>query len=115
MRSEIIKDLFLDALWELFYWPYWWYSRGLKKTALFTWHKVRDGFKGLAFGIMFKSFFKPMYGQRDVVSYVLSVIFRVVHLFLRSILLLIWFSFWLIVFVVYVFLPIVLIIKLITG
>ncbi len=68
-----LKDLFLDTIWEVLYFPIWWYSRGLKKTVLFCWRRVSGGWSALALSIFLKNFFKPMYGQRGWDAYVLSL------------------------------------------
>jgi hypothetical protein len=102
----IVKDLFLDTLWEIFYFPIWWYSRGLKKTAFFCWQKIRDGWRSLALSIFLKSFFKPMYGQRGWDAYFLSLFARFWQVGWRFILMALWAMIWFFVLLTWMALPV---------
>jgi hypothetical protein len=100
-----IKDSFLDTIWEVLYFPIWWYSRGLKKTALFCWQRVDDGWRILALSILLKSFFKPMYGQRGWDACVLSLATHFLQLLWRFFLMALWTIFWLFILFLWTILP----------
>lgn len=103
------KDLFLDIIWEVLYFPIWWYSRGFKKTALFCWQKIKDGWRALSLTIFLESFFKPMYGQHGWDAYILSLATHLVQLLWRLSLIILWFVFWLFVLILWIALPILII------
>jgi len=104
-----LKDLFLDTVWEVLYFPIWWYSRGFKKTAIFCWNRVNYGWKSLALSIFIKNFFRPMYGQRGWDVYILSLAIHFIQISWRLLLIAIWFFFWLFILILWIFLPIFLI------
>jgi hypothetical protein len=109
----LIRDLFLDTFWEILYFPLWWYSRGLKKTARFCWQKIKRGWRALALSILLVNFFKPMYGQRGLDVYILSLGTHFWQLLWRIFLFLLWVIFWLLVLLIWLTLPIFLIWQLI--
>jgi hypothetical protein len=105
----MIKDLFLDTLIEFFYFPLWWYSRGLKKAALFCWQRIRSGWRALALSILLKNIFRPMYGQKGVVAYLLSLNTHLWQISWRFILMAGWFIFWFLILLAWLFMPILII------
>jgi len=101
-----LKDLFLDTIGEVLYFPVWWYSRGLKKTAFFCWHKINRGWHILAISIFIKNFFKPMYGQKGWEVYILSTATHFFQLLYRFFLIFLWALFWVFVLLVWILLPV---------
>ena len=101
-----IKDLFLDTLIELFYFPLWWYSRGLKKAALFCWQKVKGGWRALSLSILLKNFFRPMYGQRGLTAYALSLNTHFWQIIWRFFLMAGRFVFWFLILLIWLVLPV---------
>ncbi|MBU1137170.1 hypothetical protein KKD72_02260 [Patescibacteria group bacterium] len=101
----IFKDLFLDALWAVLYFPVWWYGRGLKDTAIFCWKKTRNGWRALAISILLINFFKPMYGQSDFLARVLSIITHLVQVLGRLALFFCWAFGWLIILILWIVFP----------
>lgn len=106
LGSRIFKDLFIDIFWEVFYFPIWWYSRGLKKTALFCLQKIKGGWRALALSILLVNFFKPMYGQRGWPAYVLSLNAHFWQIIWRILAMILWLVFWLFVLIIWLVLPI---------
>jgi len=115
MQTEIYKDLFLDALWQIVHFPYWWYSKGLKKAGFFCLSQIKKGWQALALAILFKNFFKSMYGERGFSAYFLSFMVRVSQIIWRVFFMLIWTAAWIIVFILWIFLPLFIIWRLFTG
>ena len=101
----IFKDLFLDALWAVLYFPVWWYGRGLKDTAIFCWKKTRGGWQALALSIFLANFFKPMYGQNDLLARVLSVVTHLIQILSRLMPLFFWALFWLVILLLWIVFP----------
>jgi hypothetical protein len=110
----IFKDLFLDAVLELLYFPVWWYSRGLKKAAFFCWKRVKDGWRVMALSILIRNVFKPMYAQRGWDAYVLSMMVRLFQLFWRFLFMFLWFFLWVLVLLAWLVLPVFAVYKFIS-
>ncbi len=108
-----LKDLFLDTIGEVLFFPVWWYSRGLKKTALFCWQRANDGWRVLALSIFIKNFFKPMYGQKGWDAYVLSIVIHFIQLSYRLFLMTLWALFWILVLFIWITLPVFVIYELV--
>lgn len=105
----IAKSIF-DLILDFFYFPFWWYTRGLKDVILWSFKKVLNGEKALGLRIWIMNLFHPMYGVTDWQGKIISFFMRLIQIFFRSILLLIWiffifllFSAWLVtpVFIIY--------------
>lgn len=101
----VIKAL-KDFLAIILYFPLWWYGRGLKKSFIFSWQKIKKGWQGLALSILILNFFKPMYGQRGFAAYVLSLGVRFWQLLWRLLLMFVWAALWLAVFLLWIILPV---------
>jgi len=101
-----LKDVFLDTVLEVLYFPVWWYSRGLKKTAIFCWKRVKDGSRALALSILIRNIFKPMYGQKGWDAYILSLFVRFFQLLWLLLLMFLWIVLWLCVLFAWLVLPI---------
>lgn len=114
LSNNILKDFFLDSIWQVLYFPLWWYSRGLKKTAFFCLKKVGDGWQSLALSILLVNFFKPMYGQKGMAAYVLSINTHFWQVLIRLFLMFFWLVFWLLILIGWIFLPIFIIWQLLT-
>ena len=107
-----IKDLFLDVVWEILYFPLWWYSRGLKNTGFFCLRKIKDAWRFSALSIILHSFFKPMFAQRGWDAYVLTLMVRCWQVFWRFVGMSIFSIFWFCIFLAWIILPIFIIYKL---
>ena len=100
-----IKDVFLDVVWEILYFPLWWYSRGLKNAGLFCLKRIKDGWRFLALSIILHSFFKPMFAQRGWDAYILTLMVRCWQIFWRLIIITIIATFWICIFLAWIALP----------
>ncbi|MFZ6036321.1 MAG: hypothetical protein ACOYUK_04210 [Patescibacteria group bacterium] len=77
-----IKYILVDVLWDILYFPIWWYSKGLLRVIRFasesaTFHLQRR----VALGIWLKNMFKPMYGDMTREGRIISIVFRIIILF----------------------------------
>ena len=90
---------------EVFYFPFWWYSRGLWNLILRIKDFLADRERGLALRVWIENIFVPMFGQRDWVSRLISFFMRVFQIIIRSIALFLWLLLCLAVFLFYVALP----------
>lgn len=109
---KIVKSLFLDAVWEVLYFPVWWYSRGLKKTAFFCWSQLKYGWQVSGIAIILVNFFKPMYGQRGWEAYLLSLMTHFWQVFWRILVMFLWLAWWLLIVLAWLTLPILIVWKL---
>ena len=107
-----LKDFFLDTVWEILYFPAWWYSRGLKNALIFCWTKIRNSWRFLALSIIFSSFFKPMFAQKGWDAYVLTLMVRSWQILWRLILFSCISLFWFCLFLIWIILPLFLIYQL---
>ena len=74
-----LKFVFRDLIGDLIYFPIWWYSKGLKKVALFCFKEVGEASRRLSIGILFSHLLKPMYGQYDIAGRIISFFFRIIQ------------------------------------
>lgn len=80
---QTIKTLFLDFVGEILYFPFWWYSRGLKKIFLYFWQSTKKLASNLSLKIMLQNLFRPMFGQYDRAGRVISFFMRLILLVSR--------------------------------
>jgi hypothetical protein len=108
-RQEIIYSIRLivvDLIRQLVYFPIWWYSAGLALAVKFLGRGIKIGNQRLAIKILFKYWFKPMYGQTDWQGKIISFFMRTVLLIWRLFLFLCWLVALVVIFLTYLSLPI---------
>ncbi|MBI5037804.1 MAG: hypothetical protein HZC01_03845 [Candidatus Kerfeldbacteria bacterium] len=76
-----LKYIAIEILWDILYFPIWWYSKGLvraitRATESATFHLQRR----VALGIWLRSMFKPMYGDATKEGRIISIVFRIIIL-----------------------------------
>jgi hypothetical protein len=102
----LIKYIVVDLVGDFIYFPIWWYTRGFKKTLLFTGHKVQGAQNSLGVSVWAKNLFRPMYGQYDLQGRFISFLMRFFQLILRSIAFVFVFIFILILPIIWIVTPI---------
>lgn len=102
---KVFKIIFIDIVWEIFYFPFWWYSVGFYRIVVFFIKKIKKEWYNLGIGIHFKFLFKPMYAQRDFSGRVISFFARIIQLIFKLIVFLIIFFIFLIFIVLWIILP----------
>ncbi|MBU2542536.1 hypothetical protein KJ785_03180 [Patescibacteria group bacterium] len=102
----VLQRMLLEFILDLLYFPLWWYSGGMKRMGLFCYRLLQDGNAQFVPFLWLKNIFVPMYGQRDIQGFLMSVFIRFWNVIIRSIFLLLWTIFVLIIFLVYLALPI---------
>ena len=107
-----IKDIFLDVVWEILYFPLWWFTKGLKNTGFFCLQRIKSSWRFLALSILLYSFFKPMFAQKGWDAYVLTLMVRCWQLCWRFIFMAIFAIFWTCVFLAWIGLPALIIYQL---
>ena len=101
----LIKYIAVDLVGDFFFFPFWWYTKGFKKSIIFTLGKIKDAESSLGVGIWLKNLFKPMYGQYDIQGRIVSFLMRLIQLIFRSIVFLVFFVLILFVPIIWVLLP----------
>lgn len=105
MASYALK-IFTQITFDILYFPVWWYSVGIIKNLKWIKNFLVQKERGLALLVWIKNILTPMYGQRDVVGYIISIFMRIIQIILRGIVMIFWFGFVLAEFLFWIFLPI---------
>ena len=87
---------------EIFWFPWWWYSQGWFIWIGYWWAWLNKISRGLALAVWLKNIFVPMYGQRDIVSFLISFMMRIIQIIFR---LAIWLVCWVIALLAIMALP----------
>jgi hypothetical protein len=102
---QALKSIFIDIIGEVLFFPIWWYTQGLKRTTLWMWNSIIGSARNLALPSMFKSLFKPMFGQTDRQGRLISFFMRIILTISRLILFIILLFFNLLVLIFWIGLP----------
>ena len=105
--------IILQIMGEILYFPVWWYSVGFIRAvkSVFRFWRARE--ESLGFSVWLKNIFVPMYGQRDIVSRIISFVMRLIQVIFRGLILLFWLGVILIALVVWLAFPILLFLGLV--
>ncbi len=101
-----LKSIFFDLILDIFYFPIWWYSRGLKNAVVWALGKIGQGEKVLGLKIWVINLFHPMYGVEDWQGKIISFFMRLFQIIFRLILMLVWIGFIFGLFLIWVLAPI---------
>lgn len=83
--GQTAKFIFLDLLGDMFYFPFWWYTRGLWRGALATLRRIRTHEANLGVILWMRNIFVPMFGQKDVAGRLISLVMRFVQIVGRGV------------------------------
>lgn len=90
VTGGLIRDVLLDTLREILYFPIWWYSRGLRLAAGFSWQRIKNMEARLGVKVWVVNIFKPMFAQRDIAGVLISFFMRIFQIIVRSLILFFW-------------------------
>lgn len=90
VTGGLIRDVLLDTIREILYFPIWWYSRGLRLAANFSWQRVKNMEARLGVKVWVVNIFKPMFGQQDIAGVLISFFMRIFQIIIRSLILFFW-------------------------
>ncbi len=102
----VIQRIAVEAFLDLIYFPLWWYSGGALHAARSCFGLLKDGNQNLAPGLWLTNLFVPMFGQYDWQGRIISFFMRLVQLIARSIALFVWLQICIILWLVWLALPI---------
>lgn len=105
----VLQRIIIEALLDLFYFPVWWFSFGIKRAILWCVEVFKTGNEWLAPGLWFANIAVPMYGQYDWQGRIISFFMRLVQIIFRLIGLTVWLMFCLVLFIVWILWPIVIV------
>lgn len=80
-----LKFLLHDVFFTTFFFPIWWYSRGLQHAWRRYYTMMRTVNNRAGFGMSVRYLFTPMYGQRDIQGRLISFAFRALELIVRGV------------------------------
>ena len=80
-----IQRMCFEFVFDILFFPFWWYSYGLKRAFLASYGIVQFGNMTLAPGVWIENIFVPMFGQYDWQGRIMSFFMRVVNILYRSI------------------------------
>lgn len=84
------KFILVDIVGDILYWPVWWYSRGIKKLAVYIYSEIINYQDRVGLKLWLASLFKPMYGQSDWQGRLISFFMRFVILIYKLLKFVIW-------------------------
>jgi len=101
-----LKFFFKDLIGDVFYFPIWWYTKGLAKAWRSFSSTLRSANESLGLTIWIKNIFTPMFGQTDWQGRMVSFFMRFIQIIFRSIVFIGWLIFGLVFFILRIVFPI---------
>ncbi len=86
----VLQRLFIEFVFDVLYFPLWWYGPGLFRVLRFAIELFKDGNRSLAPALWLKNIFVPMFGQTDIGGRLMSIFMRFVNVIGRSTALFVW-------------------------
>ncbi|MEK7625283.1 MAG: hypothetical protein AAB467_02955 [Patescibacteria group bacterium] len=105
MYALAFQKIVFEAIIDVVYFPLWWYSFGLFKSAKWCLALFLEGNARLAPGIWLVNIFVPMYGQYDWQGRIVSFFMRLVQIIFRGVALLAWSLVCVALFIIWLGLP----------
>ena len=105
----VLQRLVVEALLDVFYFPLWWVSFGIKRALLWCVEVFKSGNEWLAPGLWIANLFVPMYGQYDWQGRIISFLMRSAQIIFRLIGITIWLFFCTVLFIVWIVWPLVIV------
>lgn len=104
---SIVKYVFGELLGDLVYAPVWWYTRGFLRFLRSLKNKLKGFLRALGLGVWIRNLGKPMYGQYDLTSKLISLLMRFVVLVFRLVVFLFYLIWLLILILLWLLAPII--------
>ena len=90
LAAKTSKYILKELIFDIIYFPVWWYTKGLKKAALFFVNEVLEWMNRLSLKILFMNLLKPMYGDYTRSGRIISFFLRIIVFFYKLVLMVIW-------------------------
>ncbi|HKM40486.1 MAG: hypothetical protein ACOXZ1_03260 [Patescibacteria group bacterium] len=98
----------VQVIWDLVYFPLWWYSTGFIRLLKFLANFLRERWIVIGAGVWLKNLFRPMYGQSDFASRLISFFIRLFQIIFRFIVFLFFVALSMVIILLWLGLPIIL-------
>ena len=105
VTAGLFRDVLLDIIREILYFPIWWYTKGLAMAANFSWQRIKNMEVRLGVKVWVVNIFKPMFGQHDIAGVLISFFMRIFQIIGRTLVLFLWTMIMILVFFVWIVLP----------
>lgn len=102
-----VRSLLRDFVFDLLYWPMWWYSKGSLAVFKNFIHQIREEEYRLGLILWMKNILKPMYAQYDWQGRLISFFMRLIMIAYKLLVLLFWVLIQLFFLFLYFFGPII--------
>jgi hypothetical protein len=86
----VLQRIFIEMIVDFFYAPVWWYTAGVVYIFKKCLALVKRGNEELAPGLWLANLFVPMFGSYDWQGRIVSFFMRLVQVFFRGWILLLW-------------------------
>jgi len=107
MFTFVIQRLLLEAVFDVIYFPVWWYSKGALRAAKWCFNLLKTGNERLAPGLWLQNIFVPMYGQWDWQGRIISFFMRFFQIIIRLAVLIVWLGVCLVLFILWLIFPVI--------
>jgi len=106
-------QIIAELVWDVFYFPIWWYGRGLVNLIMGIINFLANKEKSLALSVWVKNIFRPMYAQYDWQGLLISFFMRLFQIIFRSVIMLFWVIISLAVVIFWIIFPLLVIYEII--
>lgn len=112
MSDHILKSSFkyivVEILWDIIYFPVWWYTKGIKRIFLYCINSAKlHVTRRLALGVWLKNMFTPMFGDYTKEGRIISFFMRFFVLIWKLIATVLWLIVLLILFLLWIIFPLI--------
>ncbi len=105
-----MKYISVEILWDIVYFPLWWYSKGLVRVGRYCLGSAQQHLRRrLALGIWLKNMFKPMYGDYTKEGRIISFFMRTVVLVWKLGAAVLWLVVLVVIFLAWIALPLLIV------
>lgn len=107
-KSIVLKSIqfvLKDFVFDIIYWPIWWYTKGLVLVLKFLWVQFIHQENTLGVRIWAKNLLIPMFGQSDWQGRLISFFVRLANLIFRFFILLLFVFLLFLVLILYIIIP----------
>jgi hypothetical protein len=115
VTAGLFRDVLLDIIREILYFPIWWYTKGLAMAANFSWQRIKNMEVRLGVKVWVVNIFKPMFGQHDIAGVLISFFMRIFQIIGRTLVLILWTVIMILVFFVWIVLPLFVVLGIILN
>ncbi len=111
----VLQRIFLEFLFDLAYFPLWWYTGGVARAVKFCYGWWQAGNRRLSPGLWLKNLLVPMFGQSDWQGRLVSIFIRLANVIIRSFGLLVWSIVVLAIFLLWLAFPVFIVWRLLNS